>query len=137
MKKQKKFIIFFLGLFLTGNLLFSQQEFVLTIKEGVPAISLALPPFILDSSSPQVKQAADTIHQVLKADLIYSRIFQPVPEEHLNYIRPLNPKEIYFKDWESIQTRILVTGEISQSQDKFIFEAKVYDIKSERMMGIL
>lgn len=112
----------------------SQQEVVLTIKEGVPAISLAVPPFIYDASVPRAKQAADTIHQVLSADLNYSRVFSLVPKEHLNYIRPLNPKEIFFKDWESIQTRILVVGEISQTQEKIIFEAKIYDVKSERLI---
>jgi TolB protein len=47
------------------------------------------------------------------------------PREHLSYIRPLNPKEIFFKDWESIQTRILVVGEITQAQEKIVFEAKI------------
>ncbi|MGC8892710.1 MAG: Tol-Pal system beta propeller repeat protein TolB [Candidatus Saccharicenans sp.] len=134
MKNKSQFIILLLALFLLSIPTFSQQEVVLTIKEGVPAISIALPSFILDSSSPEVKQAAETIHEVLKADLNYSRIFQLVPQEHLNYIRPLNPKEIFFKDWDSIQARILVAGEVSQSQNKIIFEAKVYDIKSERMI---
>ncbi|HAV41319.1 MAG TPA: Tol-Pal system beta propeller repeat protein TolB, partial [Acidobacteria bacterium] len=49
----------------------AQQEVVLTIKEGVPAISLAVPFFIYESSSPAAKQAAETIHQVLSADLNY------------------------------------------------------------------
>ena len=115
-------------------LLLSQQEVVLTIREGVPAISLALPPFIYDSSSPQAKQAAETIHQVLSDDLRFSRVFQLIPKEHFNYIRPLNPKEIFFKDWESIQARILLVGEISLSENRMNFEVRVYDVKSERMI---
>lgn len=112
----------------------AQQEVVLTIKEGVPAISLAVPPFIYDSSSPAAKEAAETMHQVLSADLNYSRVFSLIPKEHLSYIRPLNPKEIFFKDWESIQTRILVVGEITQAQEKIVFETKIYDVKSQRMI---
>jgi len=123
------FILAFMAL-----LLLPQQEIVLTIREGVPAISLALPPFVHDQSSPRAKQAAESIHQVLSADLRFSRVFQLVPREHMNYIRPLNPKEIFFKDWESIQARILLTGEITQSQDRIIFEVRVYDVKSERMI---
>ncbi|MDD8021414.1 MAG: Tol-Pal system beta propeller repeat protein TolB [Acidobacteriota bacterium] len=112
----------------------AQQEIVLTIKEGVPAISLAVPPFIYDASAARAKQAAETIHQVLSADLNYSRVFSLVPREHFSYIRPLNPKEIFFKDWESIQTRILVVGEITQADEKIVFEAKIYDVKSERLI---
>ncbi|MGB9907326.1 MAG: eIF2A-related protein [Candidatus Saccharicenans sp.] len=137
MKKLAVYSLTFLLALLTliaGAWLFPQQEIVLTIREGVPAISLALPPFSYEASSPQAREAADTIHQVLSDDLRYSRVFTLVPREHLNYIRPLNPKEIFFKDWESIQTRILVVGEISQSQNRIIFEVKVYDIKSERMI---
>lgn len=125
-------IIFILGL--CSPLLLSQQEVVLTIREGVPAISLALPPFIYDSSSPQAKQAAETIYQVLSDDLRFSRVFQLVPKEHLNYIRPLNPKEIFFKDWESIQARILLVGEIGLSENRMTFEVRIYDVKSERMI---
>jgi TolB protein len=133
--KSKIFLVALIwGLMFAGASLFSQQEIVLTIREGVPAFSLALPPFIYDSSSSQTKQAAETIHQVLSADLRYSRVFQLIPREHLSYIRPLNPKEIFFKDWESIQARILLVGEVSQSPDKIIFESKVYDVKSQRMI---
>lgn len=136
---RKKHILsgLFLALLLVIALLIpagSQQEVVLTIREGVPAISLAVPPFIYDGSVPRAKEAAETIHQVLQADLNYSRVFSLVPREHLSYIRPLNPKEIFFKDWESIQTRILVVGEITQAQEKIVFEAKIYDVKSERMI---
>ncbi len=134
MKVKKQLNLSFLFLVLLSLFLFSQQEIVLTIREGVPAISLALPPFIYEASQPQAKEAAEIIHQVLSDDLRYSRIFQLVPREHLNYIRPLNPKEIFFKDWESIQTRILVVGEVTQTQNRVFFEAKIYDIKSQRMI---
>jgi len=77
---RKKHILsgLFLALLLVIALLIpagSQQEVVLTIREGVPAISLAVPPFIYDGSIPRAKEAAETIHQVLQADLNYSRVF--------------------------------------------------------------
>ncbi len=134
MKRSAIWILLFVILTAGGSILFPQQEIVLTIREGVPAISLALPPFISDTSSAEAREAAETIHQVLADDLRYSRVFSLVPREHLNYIRPLNPKEIFFKDWESIQTRILVAGEVSQSEKRIIFEVKIYDVKSERMI---
>jgi TolB protein len=134
MKPKIIIAIFIFSLSFMALLLPPQQEIVLTIREGVPAISLALPPFVHDQSFSQARQAAESIHQVLSADLRFSRVFQLVPREHMNYIRALNPKEIFFKDWESIQARILLVGEISQSQDRIIFEARVYDVKSERMI---
>jgi len=134
MKRSAILILLFVILTAGGSILTPQQEIVLTIREGVPAISLALPPFISDTSSAEAREAAETIHQVLADDLRYSRVFSLVPREHLNYIRPLNPKEIFFKDWESIQTRILVAGEVSQSGKRIIFEVKIYDVKSERMI---
>ena len=97
MKRSAIWILLFVILTAGGSILFPQQEIVLTIREGVPAISLALPPFISDTSSAEAREAAETIHQVLADDLRYSRVFSLVPREHLNYIRPLNPKEIFFR----------------------------------------
>ena len=56
--------------------LFPQQEIYLTLKEGVPAIAMALPSFFVSGSSPQAKEAAAEIHKVISEDLAYSRIFE-------------------------------------------------------------
>lgn len=115
--------------------LFGQHEFTITLKEGVPAISLAVPAFILHSGSVQAKTAAVEIRQVLAADLGYSRIFLLLPEKYYEYIRPLNPDNIFFKDWESIQANILFAGEISDGPgDDVIFDGKLYDVKSGRFI---
>lgn len=115
--------------------LFSQQEIYLTLKEGVPTISLALPDFIAQGSSPKVKEAAEEIHQVISNDLSYSRIFQLLPKKYYDYIRPLDPKNIKFKDWESIQANILLVGEISEGEgENIIFEGKLYDVKGQRFI---
>ncbi|MGB9835868.1 MAG: Tol-Pal system beta propeller repeat protein TolB [Candidatus Saccharicenans sp.] len=133
----KKFLIsvqIILGIFLVTLFSSAQQEIVLTIREGVPAISVALPPFIYETSSATARQAAEIIHQVLSDDLKYSRVFTLIPREHLSYIRPLDPKQIFFKDWESIQARLLVVGEISESAGKIVFESRIYDVKSEKLI---
>ncbi|MDI6845465.1 MAG: Tol-Pal system beta propeller repeat protein TolB [Candidatus Saccharicenans sp.] len=134
MKKLIIFILSFCAIAVLSTWLFPQQEIVLTIREGVPAISVALPPFICEPASPEVQEAASTIHQVLTSDLQYSRVFTLVSKEHLSYIRPLNPKEIFFKDWESIQARLLVVGEFTRSENRSVFEVKIYDVKSQRMI---
>jgi len=136
MKSKAKKTVFFGILFLGAAwTFFSQQEVVITIKEGMPAIPLALPDFTTRSSSPALKEAAAEIRQVLENDLKYTRIFQLLPEAHYSYIRPLNPEKIFFKDWESIQAQILFAGEVSESEGgAVLFEGKLYDVKSERFI---
>jgi len=115
--------------------LFPQQEVYLTLKEGVPAIALALPNFFVHGPSPRAKEAAEIILQVISDDLIYSRIFQLLPKKYYEYIRPLDPKNISYKEWESIQASILLAGEISEGEgENIVFEGKVYDVKGQRFI---
>jgi TolB protein len=131
---KKKEILFYGSLLLSVVLLLpAQQEVYLSIKEGMPAIPLAIPPFIAHESSPKTQEAAEILHQTLASDLKYSRIFQELPKSYYSYIRPLNPKQIFFKDWESIQAKILFVGEVSDDDgDGVIFEGKIYDVKAGR-----
>lgn len=122
-------------LFLASFILFSQQEVVLTIKEGMPTIPLALPKFIVPTPSPKAKDSAEGIRQILSDDLKYSRIFQLSPESYYSYIRPLNPEKIFFKDWESIQAQILFVGEVRDAEgENILFEGKLYDVKGGRFI---
>ena len=121
-------------LLVSAGFLRSQQEVVLTIREGMPMISIALPDFYLRSDSPQAKAAAADIRQALEGDMKYSRIFQPLPKAYYSYIRPLAPDKVFFKDWDSIQAKLLLSGEISEEGGAVVFEAKLYDIKSERFI---
>jgi TolB protein len=131
----KKILLTSTLLLFTSLLLFPQQEIYLTLKEGVPAIAMALPNFISNSSSPRAKEAAVEIHQVISDDLTYSRIFELLPKKYYEYIPPLDPKNIKFKDWESIQANILLVGEISEGEgENIIFEGKLYDVKGTRFI---
>lgn len=121
--------------FLAGAALFGQQEVVLTIREGMPLIPFALPEFTVRATAAEGRAAAAEIQQVLGADLKFSRVFQLLPKEYYGYIRPVNPEKIFFKDWDSIQARILLTGEIFDGEGGgVVFEGKVYDVKSERFI---
>jgi len=120
---------------LAALILYPQQEVVISIKEGMPAIPLAIPDFIVHSSSPETKAAAQELHKIISGDLKYSRVFQLLPKSYYSYIRPLNPEEIFFKDWESIQANILFVGELPESKgENFLFEGKIYDVKGERFI---
>ncbi len=123
-------------IFFTGVIaLFPQQEVTMKISEGMPMIPLALPEFIVRALSPEAQAAAKEIHGVLTNDVKSSRVFQLLPQDYYGYIRPLNPDKIFFKDWDSIQAKLLLTGEIKEdSSGRTIFEGKVYDVKSERFI---
>jgi len=115
--------------------LFPQQEIYLTLKEGVPAIAMALPNFFVSGSSPRAREAAAEIHRVISEDLAYSRIFELLPKKYYDYIRPLDPKNISYKEWESIQASILLAGEVSEGEgENIVFEGKVYDVKGQRFI---
>jgi TolB protein len=120
---------------LTAIGLFAQQEVSLKISEGMPMVSVALPAFTVRSASSQAKAAAQEIQQTLADDIKYSRIFQLLPQEYYGYIRPLNPDKIFFKDWDSIQAKLLVTGEVRDDDaGRTVFDGKLYDVKSERFI---
>ena len=120
---------------LTALVLAAQQEVSLKISEGMPMVSVALPAFMVRSASPQAKAAAEEIQQTLADDIKYSRIFQLLPQEYYGYIRPLNADKIFFKDWDSIQAKLLVTGEVRDDDaGRTIFDGKLYDVKSERFI---
>lgn len=124
-----------LSLLLFFTLLYPQQEVVLSIKEGMPAIPIAIPFFIVHDNSPETSDASKELYQTLSTDIKYSRIFQTLPKSYYDYIRPLNPQNIFFKDWESIQARILFVGEVRKGEgESILFEGKVYDVKGERFI---
>jgi TolB protein len=122
-------------IFLAVLMLHPQQEVVISIKEGMPAIPLAIPDFIVRSSLVETKTIAQELHEIISKDLKYSRVFQLLPKSYYSYIRPLNPEEIFFKDWESIQANLLFVGEVPESEGKkFLFEGKIYDVKAGRFI---
>jgi TolB protein len=108
----------------------AQQDVTLLIKDGMPAIPFALPPFL---GSAATQSMAGEIHDVLEADLKYSRIFQLLPKSYYAYIDAQKLKTIKFPDWESIGASVLFTGEVSLAAGgDIVFERNFYDVKSQR-----
>jgi TolB protein len=131
--KTGKFAFFALLVFIAAANLLPQQEVWMKITEGMPAISLALPKFVLRTPAAETAPVADELYQVLEADLKYSRVFQLLPKNYYDWVRPLDPENIYFKEWESIQANILLVGQISLAgADDITFEWHLYDVKSQR-----
>jgi len=127
-----------IGLFLaavSAPILLPQQDVVLKITDGVPAISFALPDFSVRSETPAIKEAAAELYEVLSADLRFSRVFQLLPKSYYGYIKPIVPDQVVFKDWDSIQAAILFAGEVTDGDaGNILFEGKLYDVKAERLI---
>ncbi len=135
--KTKTKIVWTCVLFLVGTgALYPQQDVVMSIKGGIPAIPVAIPDFIVNGSSPESKSFAETANEIITANLKYSRVFNTLPHSYYSYIRPLNPQKIFFKDWESIQAKLLFVGEVSDGEEegKLLFEGKLFDVKSEKFI---
>ena len=124
-----------MGLILVCSVFFfPQQTVVMSIKEGMPAIPLAIPAFQVKGGTDEAQEASRILHEVILADMKYSRVFAPLPKTYYDYIRPLDLERIQFKDWESIQAKLLLAGEVSHDSEGFIFDCAVYDVKSERQI---
>jgi len=136
MKNKSLFLAIILCLIGT-SLLEPQEKVTLTIREGLPAYPLAIPPFIAQDDSNDVEAAAQELHELVLSDLKYSRIFQPIPDSYYSYIRPLDPANILFKDWESIQAQILFVGTVAkEGNGELLFNGELYDVKAgERITG--
>ena len=133
----KNIIIWTCALFLaSAGTLYSQQDVVMSIKGGIPAIPVAIPDFIVNGSTPEAKSFAETVREIITANLKYSRVFNTLPHSYYSYIRPLDPQKIFFKDWESIQAKLLFVGEVSDGEEegKILFEGKLFDVKSEKFI---
>jgi TolB protein len=136
MKKITLSILLILIVYGSG-LLHGQQEVKMFIREGVPVIPIAIPAFIAADSSEPAQAIARTLREVIRADLEYSRVFKPLQETHYRYLRrPLNPDQIFFKDWEELQANMLIVGQVTQGEQAGTFEFKgmLYDVKSERLI---
>jgi len=123
-------------LLVSTAILYSQQDVVMSIKGGIPAIPVAIPDFIVNGSTSEAKSFADTARTIITDNLRYSRVFNTLPNSYYSYIRPLDPKKIFFKDWESIQAKLLFVGEVSDGEEagQILFEGKLFDVKSEKFI---
>ncbi len=130
------FIIFVAVVFIFAvSTLSSQQEVRIRIREGMPMIPVALPDFHFARNSLLDNAIKGEMYETLWSDLGYSRVFKLIPKEHYNYIQKFDPGNVIFKDWNSIQANILISGELEVSpEQRIIFSFKVYDVRSEKFI---
>ena len=81
----------------------------------MPAVPIALPPFLF---SPEARKAAEEIQAVFEADILYSRVFAPLPKTHYNLIRPLTDiTKPNFEEWKSIEASVLFAARVVPAPD--------------------
>lgn len=113
----------------------AQEAVRIRISEGIPMIPIAMPAFIGTDVTPEQKPLVDEVYDTLWQDLTYSRVFKLIAREQYGYVAAIDPSQIRFKDWSSLQANILIVGEISfPGPDRLVFAFKVYDTQAEKLI---
>ncbi|MEN8152646.1 MAG: DUF5050 domain-containing protein [Acidobacteriota bacterium] len=136
MKKIKILFTIYLLLILTGSKgIYSQEEIKIKITEGIPLITVALPQFDYSGESQIDDKTKNEIYDTLWNDLKYSRVFKLIPKEHYTYLPRQEGSRIVFKDWASIQAKVLIKAVIDVSpENRILFSIKVYDIDGGKLV---
>ncbi len=114
---------------------FSQEEIKVRITEGIPMIPVALPQFDYTEASQVDGNVLKDLYETIWDDLEYSRVFKLVPRQYFTYIGKLDQENIVFKDWASVQARVLITGKVEITNgDRIIFSVKVYEVETGKII---
>ncbi len=114
---------------------FSQQEIKVRITEGIPMIPVALPQFDYTETSQVDGNVLKDLYETIWDDLEYSRVFKLVPRQYFTYIGKLDHENIIFKDWASVQARVLIAGKVEITNgDRIIFSVKVYEVETGKII---
>jgi len=112
-----------------------QEEIKVRITEGIPMIPVALPQFDYTGKSQVDDNVMKELYETIWNDLEYSRVFKLIPRQYFTYIGKLDHNNIRFRDWESVQARVLITGRVEISDgDRIIFNVKVYEVATGRII---
>jgi TolB protein len=107
---------------------------VINIKgTGRPKIPIALPPFE-GGDTPKGREAAATLHDVLRDDLLFSNYFALVPEEYYKTVAPFVDRKASYNEWSGIGAEAVLIGKARpDAGDDLLFEGRVYDMSDERV----
>jgi TolB protein len=99
-----------------------------TAQSKVP---IAIPPFSGSGS-------AQTLHDVVRDDLLFSNYFKLVPDEYYKLVQPFTGKKTDYKDWQGIGADAVLVGTSQENAAagraaELVFEARMYDTTDESM----
>ena len=111
-----------------------KNEVTLGISEsGARRISLALPPFRVESS-PDLEKDARTISETLWDDLDFSGFFSLVNQKYYSYVTGYSEKRVQHKDWLGIGAESLVLGKVAHEEGKLVVDGRLYDNRQEQLV---
>ena len=112
-----------------------QQEKTITgiiEGKGFTKIKIALPRFFLDSESLNTQSAE--IRETITDDLTFSGYFEPLSDLHYSLIKNFSETNLNLKDWNALGADVTVVGKLSQSGDRLMVEARLFDTVSGKMI---
>ena len=126
---RKIVFLLFLALFT-----FPQQEITIRIKGGIPAIRIAVPPFIIRATTQEALSAAKEIEETFRADLAFSRVFDPLSQDLVALVKDRNPEKPDLKAWESVGASVVFIGRVEERGKYLRFVGKLYDARSKNFI---
>ena len=133
-------ILFALGaVALLGSTFLAQQgqpPDVPTIKivgAGRQQIPIAIPVFD-GGAEARGRDAAGTLRDVLRDDLLFSNYFSIVPDEYMKLVGPFNDRRGNYKEWAGIGADALMVGTARLEAANYVFEGRVFDTTEQRMV---
>ena len=99
---------------------------------AVEKVPIAIPRFD-GGGTPKGEEAASTLYEVLKDDLLFSNYFKLVPDEYLKLVQPFAGRKTDYKEWQGIGADAVLVGITRLEGAEVSFEARVYDMAEQRL----
>ncbi len=128
------FSVFF-SFYITHQL-FAKRIYIVVDNAKIRKTNIAIASFKDLKNDKTAKSVGDGIRDVILSDLQFSNIFsfiEPGQNELLEMMGH-EPQEINFKEWGALGAEFLIHGGYRLEGDRFVFEAKLYDIKQGRLI---
>lgn len=113
---------------------FSQdREVVLRLTgEPVKTENMAIPDFPVQEDGPGYQEAAKTLVEVLRRDIVNSGVFRLLGPERIALMANPHSGPIDFDQWTSIEAQFLVVGSIKRGEgDDMRVEVRLFEIASQ------
>jgi TolB protein len=95
-------------------------------------VPIALPAFDAGGGG-RGQDAAQTLHDVLRDDLLFSGYFQIVPEEYLKMVGPFRDRPASYKEWQGIGAEAVLIGTTqADGPSGVVFEGQVFETSEQR-----
>lgn len=102
-------------------------------ERRITRVRLALPEMDYDPAmSASARQAAEELQRALLQDLAYSEIFDVQNQEILSVLELTGDRADDFPMYRSLGNQVILLGEVSQSGERLVLEARVLDLQNFR-----